>query len=42
MRINDDLPENTIVEELNKGYLYNNEVLRPAMVVISKKSKSES
>ncbi|MFX1275607.1 MAG: nucleotide exchange factor GrpE [Promethearchaeota archaeon] len=42
VRINDDLPENTIVEELNKGYLYNNEVLRPAMVVISKKSKSES
>jgi len=40
VRINDDLPENTIIEELYKGYTYNNEVLRPAMVVISTKSKN--
>lgn len=42
VKINDDLPENTIIEELSKGYLYNNEVLRPAMVVISTKSKNEN
>ena len=39
VKFNDDLPENTIIEELNKGYLYNNEVLRPAMVLISTKSR---
>ncbi|MFX1425955.1 MAG: nucleotide exchange factor GrpE [Promethearchaeota archaeon] len=35
----DDLPENTIVEVLDKGYFLNNKVLRPAKVRISKKSK---
>ena len=34
----DDLPENTIIEELDKGYYYNNKVLKPAKVKISKKS----
>jgi molecular chaperone GrpE len=34
----DDLPENTIIEELDKGYYFNNNVLRPAKVKISKKS----
>ena len=37
----DDLPENVIIEELDKGYYLNNEVLRPARVAISKKSKSK-
>jgi len=32
----DDLPENRIIEEVDKGYFYNNEVLRPARVIISK------
>ncbi len=41
VRNDDDLPDNTILEELNRGYLYNNEVLRPAMVIISTKSKIE-
>lgn len=37
---NDELPENTVIEELNKGYYLNNKVLRPAGVKISKtKSK---
>ncbi|TFG00062.1 MAG: nucleotide exchange factor GrpE [Promethearchaeota archaeon] len=34
----DDLPENTILEELDKGYYYNEKVLKPARVKISKKS----
>ena len=33
----DDLPENTIMEEIEKGYFFNNKVLRPARVKISKK-----
>jgi len=37
---NDQLPENTIIEEINKGYYLNNKVLRPSGVKISKtKSK---
>lgn len=35
----DGLPENTIIEELDKGYYLNNKILRPAKVKISKKSK---
>jgi molecular chaperone GrpE len=38
----DDLPENTIVEVLDKGYFLNNKVLRPAKVKISKKSKLQN
>jgi molecular chaperone GrpE len=38
---NEQLPENTIIEELNKGYYLNNKVLRPAGVKISK-TKSNS
>ena len=33
---NEKLPENTIIEELNKGYYLNDKVLRPAGVKISK------
>jgi len=37
---NEELPENTIIEELNKGYYLNNKILKPAGVKISKiKSK---
>ncbi len=35
-----DIPENTIIEELDKGYYLNNKILRPAKVKISKKPKS--
>lgn len=35
----DDLPENTILEELEKGYYLHDKVLRPARVKISKKLK---
>lgn len=33
---NDDLPENTILEEIDQGYYLNNKVLKPAGVKISK------
>lgn len=32
----EDVPENTILEELDKGYHFNDNVLRPAKVIISK------
>ncbi len=35
----DDLPENTILEEITKGYYIKEKILRPAKVKISKKSK---
>ena len=34
---NKDLPEHTIVEELQKGYLLNDRVIRTAKVTVSKK-----
>lgn len=37
-----ELPENTIIEELEKGYYFNNKVLRPAKVKISKRSKLQN
>lgn len=33
----DDLPENTVTNEIRKGYMFNGKVLRPSMVEISKK-----
>ena len=33
----EDLPENTIIEEFEKGYYLNNKILRPAKVKISKR-----
>ncbi|MFY9566567.1 MAG: nucleotide exchange factor GrpE [Nitrososphaeraceae archaeon] len=33
----DRLPENTVTNEIRKGYMYNNKVLRPSLVEISKK-----
>jgi molecular chaperone GrpE len=38
VREDDESPENTVLEELEKGYFFKNEVLRPARVVVSKKS----
>ena len=32
----DELPENTVVNELQKGYLIHNRLLRPSMVVVAK------
>ena len=36
----EDSPENTILEEVRKGYLLNGKVIRPSLVVVSKKPKS--
>lgn len=36
----DDVEGNTVVEELRKGYLYNEKVLRPSLVAVSKKGSS--
>lgn len=33
----DEIPENHIVEEISKGYLFKDRVLRPSMVSVSKK-----
>ena len=33
----DDVPENTVTNEIRKGYMLNNKVLRPTLVEISKK-----
>jgi len=38
---NDDVPENTVLEEVQRGYLLNSFVLRPAKVVVSQKAKQE-
>lgn len=38
VREDSDKPENTVLEELEKGYYFKDEVLRPAKVVVSKKS----
>jgi len=32
----DKVPENTIVQEFQKGYTYHNRLLRPAMVIVAK------
>jgi molecular chaperone GrpE len=36
---NDDLPENTITNEIRRGYMLNDKVLRASLVEISKKKK---
>jgi len=35
------LEENTITKEIRKGYISHNRAIRPTLVEISKKSKSE-
>jgi molecular chaperone GrpE len=37
----DEKPENTVVEEVRKGYSLNNKVIRPSLVVVSKRKGSE-
>ncbi len=34
-----DVPENTVIREFHKGYMLNDRLLRPAMVVVSKAAK---
>lgn len=38
---NNDVPEHTVLEELQKGYLLNDRVIRTAKVKVSKKQDSE-
>ena len=38
----DDCPPNTVVEEMQRGYLLNDRLLRPSMVMVSKKSCAAS
>ena len=37
--VNDEKPENTIVEEISKGYVVRERVIKPARVMVSKQSK---
>ncbi len=37
-KVNNDVPENTVLEEIQRGYLLNSFVLRTAKVVVSQKS----
>ncbi len=37
-----DAPENTVVEEVRKGYLLNGKVIRPSLVIVSKPKLSEN
>lgn len=38
--VSDDHPENTVINELQKGYLLHDRLIRPAMVVVSKGSST--
>jgi len=38
----DDLPDNTVAKVLQKGYLLHDRLIRPAMVVVSKKKKNDN
>ncbi len=38
VRENEEVPENTVLEELEKGYMFNKKVLRPAKVMVSRNS----
>ena len=38
----DDFPENTVTNVLQKGYLLHDRLIRPAMVVVSKKAENET
>ena len=41
-KVSNEKPEDTVLEEIQKGYLLNNFVLRPAKVVVSQKSVQEN
>jgi len=38
----DDLPENTVSKVLQKGYLFHDRLIRPAMVIVSKKIEKKT
>lgn len=40
-KVNDELPEDTVLEEIQKGYLLNSFVIRTSKVVVSQKSTQE-
>lgn len=37
----EEYPENTVTQELRKGYLLNNKVIRPAQIAVSKSKKED-
>ncbi len=39
---NDEFPDNTVTKVLQKGYLLSDRLIRPAMVIVSKKAKKET
>ena len=39
---NDEFPDNTVTKVLQKGYLLHDRLIRPAMVVVSKKAKKDT
>lgn len=39
--INNEVSENTVLEVLQKGYMYNDRLVRPAMVKVSEKSSND-
>jgi molecular chaperone GrpE len=38
----DDRPENTVVEEVRKGYFLNGKVIRPSLVIVTKAKRPEA
>ncbi len=39
---NTDMEDKTVLEEMRKGYLYKDKVLRPSLVAVSKKTETEN
>ncbi|HRF90251.1 MAG TPA: nucleotide exchange factor GrpE, partial [Desulfobacter postgatei] len=39
---NNDVPDNTVTDVLQKGYLLHDRLLRPAMVVVSKRVETQT
>lgn len=39
--VNEDVEEHTVLKVMQNGYMYKDRILRPAMVVVSKKNKEE-
>jgi molecular chaperone GrpE len=37
-----DMEDKTVVQEMRKGYLYKDKVLRPSLVAVSKKTETEN
>ena len=38
----DDLAENTVLEVMQKGYKLNSKLIRPALVIVSKKNQKKT